>query len=150
MPPVVRTQLDYYAVLEITPAADVTAVSAAFRRLAWRYHHDHNHAWVRPSNSRTSTKPTWCSPTLYPALSTMPSRCSGAVSITVRHDHKYGIVRVIMAGIAAGTLSRRDGAVFSAVCIRMDSHLCCHDLGTLGIVRLLVRRSFSDRHVGFA
>ena len=44
MPPVVRTQLDYYAVLEITPAADVAEVNAAFRRLAWRYHPDHNHA----------------------------------------------------------------------------------------------------------
>jgi len=44
MPPVVRTQLDYYPVLEITPAADVTAVTVAFRRLAWRYHPDHNHA----------------------------------------------------------------------------------------------------------
>ena len=43
MPPVVRTQLDYYAVLEITPAADVAEVNAAFRRLAWRYHPDHNH-----------------------------------------------------------------------------------------------------------
>jgi curved DNA-binding protein CbpA len=44
MPPVVRTQIDYYAVLEITPAADVGEVNAAFRRLAWRYHPDHNHA----------------------------------------------------------------------------------------------------------
>jgi DnaJ-class molecular chaperone len=44
MPPVVRAQLDYYAVLEITPAADVAEVNAAFRRLAWRYHPDHNHA----------------------------------------------------------------------------------------------------------
>jgi curved DNA-binding protein len=41
MPPVVRTQLDYYAVLEITPEADVSEVKAAFRRLAWRYHPDH-------------------------------------------------------------------------------------------------------------
>ena len=44
MPPVVRAQLDYYAVLEITPAADVAEVNAAFRRLAWRYHPDRNHA----------------------------------------------------------------------------------------------------------
>src|SRR5215469_7196199 len=44
MPPAVRTQLDYYAVLEITPAAEVAEVNAAFRRLAWRYHPDHNHA----------------------------------------------------------------------------------------------------------
>jgi curved DNA-binding protein CbpA len=44
MPPVVRAQLDYYAVLEITPAADVVEVNAAFRRLAWRYHPDRNHA----------------------------------------------------------------------------------------------------------
>lgn len=44
MPPVVRAQLDYYAVLEITPAADVAEVNTAFRRLAWRYHPDHNHA----------------------------------------------------------------------------------------------------------
>ncbi|HKD83863.1 MAG TPA: J domain-containing protein [Terriglobales bacterium] len=44
MPPVLRPQLDYYAVLEITRAADVTEVNAAFRRLAWRYHPDHNHA----------------------------------------------------------------------------------------------------------
>ena len=42
MPPVLRPQLDYYAVLDITPAADVTAVSAAFRCLARRYHPDHN------------------------------------------------------------------------------------------------------------
>ena len=40
MLPVVRTQLNYYAVLEITPAADVTEVTAAFRRC----HPDHNHA----------------------------------------------------------------------------------------------------------
>ena len=44
MPPVVRAQLDYYAVLEIAPLADVVEVNAAFRRLAWRYHPDHNHA----------------------------------------------------------------------------------------------------------
>lgn len=44
MPPVVRAQLNYYAVLEITPAADVTEVNAAFRRLAWRYHPDRNPA----------------------------------------------------------------------------------------------------------
>lgn len=44
MPPAVRAQLDYYAMLEITPAAGVTEVNAAFRRLAWLYHPDHNHA----------------------------------------------------------------------------------------------------------
>jgi len=44
MPPVVRVQLDYYAVLEITAGADVAEVNAAFRRLAWRYHPDRNHA----------------------------------------------------------------------------------------------------------
>ena len=44
MPPVVRAQLDYYAVLEITPASDTAEVNAAFRRLAWRYHPDRNHA----------------------------------------------------------------------------------------------------------
>ena len=44
MPPVVRVQLDYYAVLEITPSADTAEVNAAFRRLAWRYHPDRNHA----------------------------------------------------------------------------------------------------------
>jgi curved DNA-binding protein CbpA len=44
MPPVVRAQLDYYAVLEIFPAADTTEVNAAFRRLAWRYHPDRNPA----------------------------------------------------------------------------------------------------------
>src|SRR5215471_11131669 len=43
MPQVVRAQLDYYAVLEITPAADTAEVNAAFRRLAWRYHPDRNH-----------------------------------------------------------------------------------------------------------
>src|SRR5271165_1236122 len=44
MPPVVRAQLDYYSVLEITPAADTAEVNAAFRRLAWRYHPDRNPA----------------------------------------------------------------------------------------------------------
>jgi curved DNA-binding protein CbpA len=44
MPPVVRAQLDYYAALEITPAADTAAINAAFRRLAWRYHPDRNPA----------------------------------------------------------------------------------------------------------
>ena len=44
MPPFVRVQLDYYAVLEIAPSADVIEVNAAFRRLAWRYHPDHNPA----------------------------------------------------------------------------------------------------------
>jgi DnaJ-class molecular chaperone len=44
MPPVIRTQLDYYAALEITPAADLAEVNCAFRRMAWRYHPDHNHA----------------------------------------------------------------------------------------------------------
>jgi curved DNA-binding protein CbpA len=44
MRPVVRAQLDYYAVLEITPAADTAEVNAAFRRLAWRYHPDRNPA----------------------------------------------------------------------------------------------------------
>src|SRR5271165_5932669 len=44
MPPVVRAQLDYYSVLEITPSADTGEVNAAFRRLAWRYHPDHNPA----------------------------------------------------------------------------------------------------------
>lgn len=42
MPPVVRAQLDYYAVLEITPSANTVEVNAAFRRLAWRYHPDRN------------------------------------------------------------------------------------------------------------
>ena len=44
MPPVVRAQLDYYAVLEIAPSADTPEVNAAFRRLAWRYHPDRNPA----------------------------------------------------------------------------------------------------------
>jgi len=44
MRPVVRAQLDYYAVLEITPAAGTAEVNAAFRRLAWRCHPDRNHA----------------------------------------------------------------------------------------------------------
>jgi curved DNA-binding protein CbpA len=44
MPPVVRAQLDYYAVLEIAPSADAADVNAAFRRLAWRYHPDRNPA----------------------------------------------------------------------------------------------------------
>ncbi len=44
MPPSVRAQLDYYSVLEINPSADLTAVNAAFRRLAWRYHPDRNPA----------------------------------------------------------------------------------------------------------
>jgi len=44
MPPVVHAQLDYYVVLEITPAADTAEINAAFRRLAWRYHPDRNHA----------------------------------------------------------------------------------------------------------
>jgi len=44
MPPVVSAQLDYYAVLEITPSADTVEINAAFRRLAWRYHPDRNPA----------------------------------------------------------------------------------------------------------
>jgi len=44
MRPVVRAQLDYYGVLEITPSADTAEVNAAFRRLAWRYHPDRNPA----------------------------------------------------------------------------------------------------------
>lgn len=44
MRPVVRAQLDYYAVLEISPSADTVEVNAAFRRLAWRYHPDRNPA----------------------------------------------------------------------------------------------------------
>jgi hypothetical protein len=44
MPRFVRAQLDYYSVLEITPAADTAEVNAAFRRLAWRYHPDRNPA----------------------------------------------------------------------------------------------------------
>lgn len=42
MPPFVRSQLDYYSALELDPSADLTAVNAAFRRLAWRYHPDRN------------------------------------------------------------------------------------------------------------
>jgi curved DNA-binding protein CbpA len=42
MPQAVRAQLDYYSVLEISPAADTADVNAAFRRLAWRYHPDRN------------------------------------------------------------------------------------------------------------
>ena len=44
MPPVVLGHLDYYAVLEIAPSADLSEVNAAFRRLAWRYHPDRNPA----------------------------------------------------------------------------------------------------------
>jgi len=44
MPPVVRAQLDYYAVLGVPPSADTAEVNAAFRRLAWRYHPDRNPA----------------------------------------------------------------------------------------------------------
>jgi len=44
MPPVVRPQLDYYAVLEVAPAADSVEINASFRRLAWRYHPDRNPA----------------------------------------------------------------------------------------------------------
>lgn len=44
MPPVVRAQLDYYAVLEIAASADLTEINAAFRRLAWRFHPDRNSA----------------------------------------------------------------------------------------------------------
>jgi len=44
MPPVVRAQLDYYAVLELAPSADAVEINAAFRRLAWRYHPDRNPA----------------------------------------------------------------------------------------------------------
>jgi len=44
MPSVARVQLDYYSVLEITPAADAAEINAAFRRLAWRYHPDRNPA----------------------------------------------------------------------------------------------------------
>ncbi len=44
MPPFVRAQLDYYAVLEIYPTAEPVEINAAFRRLAWRYHPDRNPA----------------------------------------------------------------------------------------------------------
>jgi DnaJ-domain-containing protein 1 len=44
MPPFVRVQLDHYSVLQIDPSADLAAVNAAFRRLAWRYHPDRNPA----------------------------------------------------------------------------------------------------------
>jgi len=44
MPPVVRAHLDYYAVLEILPSADLVEINAAFRRLAWRCHPDRNPA----------------------------------------------------------------------------------------------------------
>ena len=44
MPPVVRAQLDYYAVLELASSAELTEINAAFRRLAWRYHPDRNPA----------------------------------------------------------------------------------------------------------
>src|SRR5215472_10502582 len=44
MPTVARAQLDYYSVLEIMPQADTAEINAAFRRLAWRYHPDRNHA----------------------------------------------------------------------------------------------------------
>lgn len=44
MPPFVRVQLDYYAVLDLDPSADPVEVNAAFRRLAWRYHPDRNPA----------------------------------------------------------------------------------------------------------
>lgn len=44
MPPFVRAQLDYYAVLEIDPSVSILEVNAAFRRLAWRYHPDLNSA----------------------------------------------------------------------------------------------------------
>ena len=40
MPPAIRAQLDYYAVLQITPSADVEEVKVAFRRLACCYHPD--------------------------------------------------------------------------------------------------------------
>ena len=42
MPPYIRAQLDYYAVLDIAPSADAVEVNAAFRRLAWRHHPDRN------------------------------------------------------------------------------------------------------------
>ncbi len=44
MPPVVRAQLDYYAVLDLYPSANTADINAAFRRLAWRYHPDRNPA----------------------------------------------------------------------------------------------------------
>ena len=44
MPPFVRAQLDYYAVLDTDPSADTVEINAAFRRLAWRYHPDRNPA----------------------------------------------------------------------------------------------------------
>ena len=44
MPPFVRAQLDYYAVLETDPTAGTAEINAAFRRLAWRYHPDRNPA----------------------------------------------------------------------------------------------------------
>jgi curved DNA-binding protein CbpA len=44
MSPFARAQIDYYTVLEIPPSAEPAEVSAAFRRLAWRYHPDRNPA----------------------------------------------------------------------------------------------------------
>ena len=42
MPPILPVPVNYYAILGISPSADITAINISFRRLAWRYHPDRN------------------------------------------------------------------------------------------------------------
>jgi len=42
MPPILPIPVNYYAILGITPSADIATINISFRRLAWRYHPDRN------------------------------------------------------------------------------------------------------------
>ena len=78
----------------------------------------------------------------------MPSGIPGPVSIAVRHDHKYAILRIIraiMAGIARDQVNPVLTALVSLLFVSTAWTVifAVHDLSTRGIVRLLVRRAAS-------
>ena len=102
----VRTRPDYYAVLEITPAADVTEVNAAFRRLAWRYHPDRNHApgAILEFQDINAAHQVLTDPTLraeyYAKWHPWTNEHRRTTRPQIRHHSRH------LGGIAAGTLSR--------------------------------------------